>query len=135
MKLASIILDIPTQALDAPYTYLVSDDVVDDGMEVQVGCACLVPFGGRQAIGFIVDVRDSDEPGAFASLDVSGSSRLRLKPIIRVLSQPYFDEEGAACAQYLAKRYIAPLSACIRLFTPPGGVPRIVRSRTGEWRL
>ena len=135
MKLASIILDIPTQALDAPYTYLVSDDVVDDGMEVQVGCACLVPFGGRQAIGFIVDVRDSDEPGAFESLGVSESSRSRLKPIIRVLSQPYFDEEGAACAQYLAKRYIAPLSACIRLFTPPGGVPRIVRSRTGKWRL
>ncbi|MCI2242060.1 replication restart helicase PriA [Adlercreutzia faecimuris] len=59
----------------------------------------------------------------------------RLKPVERVLSKPYFDEEGAACARYLAERYVAPLSACVRLFTPPGGVPRLVRNAHGGWRL
>ncbi|MCI8468857.1 MAG: primosomal protein N', partial [Eggerthellaceae bacterium] len=59
----------------------------------------------------------------------------RLKPIERVLSKPYFDEEGAACARFLAERYVAPLSACVRLFTPPGGVPRLVRNAHGGYRL
>ena len=220
MEIASVILDIPTQALDAPYTYLVPDALRAEGRPVEVGCAVLVPFGHRKAVGFIVgldNVEDevpaadegpaSGEPGEVGDpwagtlwgagdasagrpaalgdgpgsepahpigLGVSGArgaSRAavadageahfgfgaqyeasaaearreraavagmdlaRLKPVERVLSKPYFDEEGAACARYLAERYVAPLSACVRLFTPPGGVPRLVRGAHGGWRL
>ena len=163
MKLASVILDIPTQALDAPYTYalpaadgedsvcafssasaqmesLFGDDVltgcaVGSGAvdPVEVGCAVLVPFGRRQAVGFVIDVFEAGLPGDEtwpSSLDAR-----KLKSIIRGLSKPYFDEEGAACAQWLANRYIAPLSSCVRLFTPPGGIPRMVHGRDGRWRL
>ncbi len=166
MKLASVILDIPTQSLDAPYTYAVPEEglfgqeCLDDGFgvdgscglsdeaptrgcegasmagasfAVSVGCAVLVPFGSRRAIGFVVDIRDGGEPGGPAwpgDLDPR-----KLKSIVCAVSKPYFDEEGAACAQWLASRYIAPLSACVRLFTPPGGVPRMVRGRDGRWRL
>lgn len=203
MKLASVILDIPTQALDAPYTYalpatdgedsvcafssasaqmesLFEDDAltgcavdagsvdaasevdfraaersglasggaedtcglgagVDDASPrsrdypVEVGCAVLVPFGRRQAVGFVIDVFEAGLPGDEtwpSSLDAR-----KLKSIVRGLSKPYFDEEGAACAQWLANRYIAPLSSCVRLFTPPGGVPRMVHGRDGRWRL
>lgn len=163
MKLASVILDIPTQALDAPYTYalpaadgedsvyafssasaqmecLFGDDTlagsaVGSGAvdPVEVGCAVLVPFGRRQAVGFVIDVFEAGLPGDEtwpSSLDVR-----KLKSIVRGLSKPYFDEEGAACAQWLANRYIAPLSSCVRLFTPPGGIPRMVHGRDGRWRL
>ena len=163
MKLASVILDIPTQALDAPYTYalpaadgedsvcafssasaqmesLFGDDTlagsaVGSGAvdPVEVGCAVLVPFGRRQAVGFVIDVFEAGLPGDEtwpSSLDAR-----KLKSIIRGLSKPYFDEEGAACAQWLANRYIAPLSSCVRLFTPPGGIPRMVHGRDGRWRL
>ena len=163
MKLASVILDIPTQALDAPYTYalpaadgegsvyafssasaqmecLFGDDTlagsaVGSGAvdPVEVGCAVLVPFGRRQAVGFVIDVFEAGLPGDEtwpSSLDAR-----KLKAIVRGLSKPYFDEEGAACAQWLANRYIAPLSSCVRLFTPPGGIPRMVHGRDGRWRL
>ena len=163
MKLASVILDIPTQALDAPYTYalpaadgegsvyayssasaqmecLLGDDTlagsaVGSGAvdPVEVGCAVLVPFGRRQAVGFVIDVFEAGLPGDEtwpSSLDAR-----KLKSIVRGLSKPYFDEEGAACAQWLANRYIAPLSSCVRLFTPPGGIPRMVHGRDGRWRL
>lgn len=163
MKLASVILDIPTQALDAPYTYALpaadGEDSVyafssasaqmeclfgDDALAgsavgsgavdpVEVGCAVLVPFGRRQAVGFVIDVFEAGLPGDEtwpSSLDVR-----KLKSIVRGLSKPYFDEEGAACAQWLANRYIAPLSSCVRLFTPPGGIPRMVHGRDGRWRL
>ena len=163
MKLASVILDIPTQALDAPYTYALpatdgEDSVCASSSEfaqmeslfgddtlagsavgsgavdpVEVGCAVLVPFGRRQAVGFVIDVFEAGLPGDEtwpSSLDAR-----KLKSIIRGLSKPYFDEEGAACAQWLANRYIAPLSSCVRLFTPPGGIPRMVHGRDGRWRL
>lgn len=161
MKLASVILDIPTHALDAPYTYLVSEG--GEGLEVEVGCAVLVPFGRRRAVGFVVALREVCLDGAGDAEDTGGAdgasarahygfgaqyedataqpeSRTKvdarkLRSIECVLSKPYFDEEGAACAQWLSERYIAPLSSCVRLFTPPGGVPRMVRTREGYWRL
>ena len=164
MRLASVILDIPTQALDTPYTYLVPEDAQAEAAElpVLVGCAVLVPFGHRQAVGFVVALEEagaaaSEGPGADSEeapheahygfgaqyedagprprRSHAGIDLGRLKPIVRALSKPYFDEEGAACAQWLSERYLAPLSSCVRLFTPPGGVPRMVRAREGYWRL
>ncbi|MBE6464140.1 MAG: primosomal protein N' [Eggerthellaceae bacterium] len=120
-RLASVILDIPTQALDSPYTYAVPSDLDD----VAVGCAVYVPFGHRPAIGFVIDLFDGDA----ADLGIKN-----VKPIQRVLSAPYFNEGGAACARFLAHRYVAPLSSCIRLFTPPGGVARL-RSADGAWHV
>lgn len=129
MRLASVILDIPTQSLDTAYTYAVPDDLVD----AEVGCAVLVPFGNRQAIGYVVALEEVDESDRDA-LPSRGVDPTRLKAVQRVLSRSYFDEFGAACAQYLSAEYIAPLSSCVRLFTPPGGVPRMVH--TGRyWRL
>ncbi len=130
MKLASVILDIPTQALDTPYTYAVSDEAGGGDQPVEVGCAVLVPFGSRQAVGFVIGIEERDDGDWPVGLDPA-----KLKGIVRAVSRPYFDEEGAACAQWLSERYIAPLSSCVRLFTPPGGVPRMVRAAKGYWRL
>lgn len=149
MKLAQVILDIPTQALDTPYTYAVPEGGLfaaaldgagdEEGAAacqdyaVEVGAAVLVPFGHRQAIGFVVSMGECGQPGG--SDWPEGVDPGKLKPIVRAVSRPYFDEEGAACAQWLSERYIAPLSACVRLFTPPGGVARMVRGRDGRWRF
>lgn len=129
MRLASVILDIPTQSLDAPYSYGVPEDLT----ELDVGCAVLVPFGSRQAIGYVIALEevDEDDQGAWEARSLDPA---RLKPVQQVLSRPYFDEEAAACARFLSDGYIAPLSSCIRLFTPPGGVPRMVR-RGAYWHI
>ena len=130
MRIASVILDIPTQALDAPYTYAVPDDAEDDAFPVEVGCAALVPFRNRQAVGFVVGLADVGEGNL-----PNGLTADKLKPLVRAVSTSYFDEEGAACAQWMSEQYIAPLSDCVRLFTPPGGVPRMVRAPEGYYRL
>ena len=164
MKFAQIILDIPTAALDAPYTYAVpetaqeqarlaqgkktpakkaakkpvqesfddlfsltdaatepeseptgfvpigSDPAASEVLSgIQVGCAVLVPFGGRKAVGFVVCVSDR----APSDLDTA-----KLKAVEEVLGKPCFTEVGARCAQFLADRYLAPFSSCIRLFMP-----------------
>ena len=131
MRFASVILDIPTQALDAPYTYAVPEAPAEaGGYDVEVGCAVLVPFGHRQAVGFVVGLQELPDGEAPAGIDAA-----KVKPVVRAVSPAYFDEEGAACAQWLSERYLAPLSSCVRLFTPPGGVPRVVRAQAGSWRL
>ena len=131
MRFASVILDIPTQALDAPYTYAVPEAPAEaGGYDVEVGCAVLVPFGHRQAVGFVVGLQELPDGEAPAGVDAA-----KVKPVVRAVSPAYFDEEGAACAQWLSERYLAPLSSCVRLFTPPGGVPRMVRAQAGYWRL
>ncbi len=169
MRYASVILDIPTAALEAPYTYAVPETAderaalcaggkkkasvpkhpvqpsledfletpkqlvapqeaapqPDPVAEVQVGCPVLVPFGGRKAVGFVAAVLGECPPGV---------SPEKLKAIEEILGKPCFNAIGARCAQFLADRYLAPFSSCIRLFMPPGGVPRMERVN-GTWQV
>ena len=130
MKLASVILDIATQALDTPYTYRVPEQAAEGDYDIEVGCAAVVPLGARQVVGFVIELFECEADEIPGGLDPK-----KLKYIKRAVSNSYFDEEGAACAQWLSERYIAPLSSCVRLFTPPGGVPRMVRAAGGYYRL
>ena len=130
MRLASVIVDVATQALDRAYWYLAPESAGSGETAIEVGSCVVVPLGGRKAVGFVVQIAD------FPSGELpEGINESKLRAIEQVVGGPYFDEEGAACAQWLADRYIAPLSSCIHLFTPPGGVPRMVRSGNGHWRL
>ncbi len=119
MTYASVILDIPTQALDSAYTYALPADLA----HAQIGCAVLVPFGGRKAIGYVVGLSE----------EVPENVK-RLKSIEAVLSESYFDEAGAELAFYLSERYIAPLSSCVRLLLPPGATPKMKRV-AGAWEV
>lgn len=156
MKLASVIVDIPTQAFDRPYTYAVIehdddrirlsqgrksaqislDDLLapaspeEERVPIQVGCSVLVPFGGRQAVGFVVDLRTIGPDDPFPE-DVVPE---KLKEVEAVITKPFFTQVGAQCARFIADRYVAPFSSSIRLFMPPGGVPRMERI-DGQWQL
>lgn len=126
MKCAQVILDIQTQALDQAFTYRVPEhltDPVGNPVELEVGASVLVPFGNRDAIGFVMAIDEGEEP-----------SGRRLKPVKQVVSAPFFNQIGADCAQLMAARYIAPLSSCVRLFTPPGGVPKM-KLIDGRWQV
>ena len=149
MRTVAVVLDIQTQALDTTYTYAVPDDM--DG--VQVGCAVLVEFGRRRAVGYVMAEEgdaDSffDEP-ADAAVSVPGrmcfvddirgegaprEKKQELKAVLAVLSAPYFDEDGAALIEYIAHAYLAPLSSCVHLLTPAGRTPKVVKREDG-WEL
>lgn len=147
MKIASVILDIQTQSLDTPYTYAVPDDM--DG--AQVGCAVLVEFGRRRAVGYIIAIAEAQDESRDAPVspavrsvafhdesealpDTRTERRVELKPLLSVLSVPYFDEFGARLIQFIAHEYIAPLSSCVHLLTPVGRAPKVVK-RGDEWEL
>lgn len=132
MRTVSVVLDIQTQALDSAYTYAVPDHI--DG--VAVGCAVLVEFGRRQAVGYVMAVSETFDDAALLDLskDASSVKSADLKPILAVLSAPYFDEDGAALIEFIAHTYLAPLSSCVHLLTPAGRSPKVVK-RGDEWEL
>lgn len=148
MRLASVVLDIPTQSLDSAYYYQVPgggasytpatlfDDIpieTSNEFDISIGCAVIVPFGHRKEIGFVLDLWDTDqEPLRTQDLGIDLS---KIKPLEAVVSKPFFTQLGAQCAQWIANRYIAPLAACVRLFIPPGGVPKIQRDEFGGYQL
>ena len=130
-----------------PYTYAVPDDM--DG--AQVGCAVLVEFGRRRAVGYIIAIAEAQEESHDAPVspavrsvafhdesealpDTRTERRVELKPLLSVLSAPYFDELGARLIQFIAHEYIAPLSSCVHLLTPVGRAPKVVK-RGDEWEL
>lgn len=114
--IARVIVDVPARALSEPFDYAVPPDLES---AVAVGCPVAVPLGPRRVVGYVVElVGQSDYEG-------------RLKPIDVVLGVPVFDEHALALATWIAAEYIAPLSEALRLFLPPGGAPRVVRTADG----
>ncbi len=118
MRVARVIVDIPTRALDAPFDYAVPSVLVDT---VAVGSPVLVEFGPRRAVGYVVGAGDESREG--------------LKAIQAVLGEPLFAPAAVPTAEWIAAEYLSPLSEALRLFTPPGGTPRAVKDDGGVWQL
>lgn len=114
MPFASVIVDIPTRALREPFTYGIPAELIGD---IAVGCAVLVDFGRRPAVGWVVGVADSTELA-------------QVKPLNAILSPSMFDAVGAQLALEIAREYCAPPVEALRLFLPPGAAPRLVRRQT-----
>ncbi|MBP5313396.1 MAG: primosomal protein N' [Eggerthellaceae bacterium] len=125
MRFASVTLDIPATSLDDAFTYALPDDGCVDGTPALIGCAVVVPFGKRHVIGFVTD--DKAEAPA---IDPS-----KIKSVEKVVSESFFDERAVVTAKYLAKHCIAPLSSCIRLFTPPAAIPKVVEGPDGHYEI
>ncbi len=129
-KLADDSLTDGHKAADDSLTYSHKADTDARDFALEVGCAVLVPFGHRSAVGFVVEITPLGAHDPFPQ----GIKPHKLKEIEQVLSKPYFTEIGARCASFMAQRYIAPFSSSIRLFMPPGGIPRMEYIE-GSWQL
>ena len=114
--IARVIVDVPARALSEPFDYLVPEELRD---RVGVGCPVAVPLGPRRCVGYVVGLADST--------DYAG----QLRPIDAVLGVPVFAVEALSLAEWIAAEYVAPLSEAMRLFLPPGGAPRVVRTPAG----
>ena len=144
MPYASVVLDIPTRALDGAFDYEIPPELAGDaagvalpatsdpGPEsdlgpVAVGATVLVPLGNRQVVGYVM----ATSPDAPAGIDPK-----KIKPILQVLAAPAFDDAGAAVARWMAHEYACPLPDAVRPFLAPGQKVKVTRDAPGEpWRL
>lgn len=125
MRVAGVVVDIPTRAIDSAFDYAVAEGASD----IEVGSCVLVEFGNRPVVGYVVSLADT--------------SRLEsLKPVREVLGGPYFGSAVVETAEWIAREYVSPLSEALRLFLPPGGVPKAVKvahadraGGTASWTL
>jgi primosomal protein N' (replication factor Y) (superfamily II helicase) len=108
VRVAHVVVDIPSRAIETPFDYLIPDEVPDVG----VGSCVLVPFGKRPVVGYVISTGDT-------------SAHDRLLPLTALLGGPFFTPTGAATAQWIAGEYVSPLSDAVRLFAPPGGTPKV----------
>ncbi|MDR1358772.1 MAG: primosomal protein N' [Coriobacteriales bacterium] len=122
-RYAQVVLDIPTRALDSAFDYALEPPLA---ARAEVGCSVLVDFAHRPALGYIVGLSRESA----CSLDSS-----RIKPVRELLSTPLFEASAVELAFWIAREYLAPLSDCIRLFTPPGGTARLKKDVAGKWAM
>lgn len=111
MSVAQVIVDIPARAIDRAFDYRIPQDMVG----VSVGSCVLVDFGARPVVGYVTGV-------------VPTSEHASLRDIRAVLGGPFFSETAVRTAAWIAETYVCPLSEALKLFTPPGGTPKAVRT-------
>lgn len=124
MPFARVAVDVKTRALAAPFTY-----TVPARLEASVvpGCCVVVEFGRRPAVGYVLAVDETLDPG------LTGA---RLLPIQQVLSEALFLPEAGEVAQWVAQEYASSLADAVRLFLPPGFTAKMVRDEaSGVWAL
>ena len=124
MTYASVVLDIPTRAIDGAFDYALPPAFEPD---VRVGSTVLVPLGNRQVVGYVVALKQESPDGVDPA---------KIKPVSQSLAAPAFDEGAAAVAQWMAREYACPLADAVRPFLAPGQKVKVVRDAPGEqWRL
>ena len=124
MPFARVAVDVKTRVLSAPFTY-----TVPARLEASVvpGCCVVVEFGRRPAVGYVLAMDETLDPG------LTGA---RLLPIQQVLSEALFLPEAGDVAQWVAQEYASSLADAVRLFLPPGFTAKMVRDEaSGVWAL
>ncbi len=124
----SVLVDIPSRSLSEPFAYAVPAALAETA---QVGATVLVSFGRRPSLGYVVACAESLEelPGT------EGLNPARVKPIRDVLAAPSFTRESAQIAFWMSREYVASVAECLRLFLPPGGSPRLVKTEDGTYQV
>jgi primosomal protein N' (replication factor Y) len=101
LQTAQIIVNIPTRAIDKPFSYLIPDNLPAIG----VGWRVLVPFGSRKVEGFVIGCKAESTEG--------------LKPILDVLDDyPWFNDNMLKTAEWLSQYYLCSPAEAMRLFVP-----------------
>ena len=110
---------VEARSLDRILDYAVPPDL--EGA-AQPGAMVVCPLGPRRVLGVVVG---RDEP----------RHEGRLVPIAGVVEGPPVPAELLELAGWMARYYMAPVAACLRLVLPPGGGGVLRRDPSGDWIL
>lgn len=102
--LAGVIVDLAVWGLNKELTYSVPESLQE---RIRIGSIVRVPLRNRRARGWVV------------SIDPGGQPAEGIVPVAAASGRgPVFDEALLEMAQALSRRYVAPLSSFLSLFTP-----------------
>ena len=101
-QFVDVVLDVPTSALNTPFTYAVGEETPALGARVRV------PLGKRFVAGWVVGVRT--ETGGLHDV----------KAIDEILQETAIPSEAIALAQWLSRRYACTLREALGTVAPRG---------------
>ncbi|CAH1855597.1 primosomal protein N' [Convivina praedatoris] len=102
---AQVIVDVPTQQTNQPYTYAIPTNLFD---LVQVGMRVKVPFGKRDVMGFVVNL-----------IDQKPSDRIQIKAIQSVMDLvPVLNSELLTLSAHLAQDVFAFRISVLKMILP-----------------
>ncbi len=110
---------VAAAGLDRVLDYAVPEGLADAAAP---GALVVCPLGPRRVLGVVVERRAPTHEG-------------RLVPIAGVVAGAPVPPELLALARWMARYYLAPVAACLRLVLPPGGGGRLRRTEDGGWRV
>ncbi|KGR92125.1 primosomal protein N' [Ureibacillus massiliensis 4400831 = CIP 108448 = CCUG 49529] len=58
MKVAEVIVDVSAYPIDRPFDYLIPEEMQE---LIEMGCRVKVPFGPRNVLGFVTEIKDTTE--------------------------------------------------------------------------
>ncbi|MBB6671164.1 primosomal protein N' [Cohnella nanjingensis] len=105
MRIARVIVDVPSRETDRPFDYLVPERLAE---WVETGSRVAVPFGGRTLQGIVL-----------GSAEEAEVDRSRLKPIADVLDAvPPLSEELVEIGRWMSRRWLCPLTVSLQAMLP-----------------
>ncbi|MDB5085542.1 MAG: primosomal protein [Bacilli bacterium] len=109
-----VALDVPTVALDKPYSYAIPKEYA---AQIAVGSRVTAPFRNKQLHGYVLSF--IDEP------DIAKD---RIKPLLDVLPDYCLPDEFMRLTEWMRGRYLTSYASILKTFTPP-----IVRPKRTAW--
>ena len=116
---AQVIPLVEARALDRVLDYAVPAEL-DDAAVAGALVAC--PLGPRRVLGVVVGRGEATHEG-------------RLAPLAGVVDTPPVAADLLELALWMARYYLAPRAACLRLVLPPGADGSLRRRADGAWAL
>ena len=116
---AQVIPLVEARALDRVLDYAVPADLDDAAVP---GALVACPLGRRRVLGVVVGRAEATHEG-------------RLAPLAGVVDTPPVAPDLLDLALWMARYYLAPRAACLRLVLPPGADGALRRRPDGSWVL
>ena len=110
MRIADVYINIPIKSISKAFSYILPESLENIGK----GWRVLVPFGGRDIEGFVVETFSDVEYNKRKEYPIS-----KLKPVkAAVDEEAWFNTIVLEAAQWLAKFYLCSPGEIMRLFMP-----------------
>ena len=113
--IAEVILNSNAKDLDRTFDYEVPEEMQKD---IKIGNRVMVPFGRRIEEAFIIGFKETSE--------------FKTKEIQSYSENEFLNDDKIELARWMAKRYFANLSDCIKLMLPPGTTTKNFSNRIKE---
>ena len=123
-RVARVAVDAIADRPERTFSYLLPDRFG----EPEPGSLVLVPYGRRDALGYLLEVRAGDSAGQD---ELSDDGAAPLREIEAVVSSPMLTGDLLALAHELASYYRAPIGTTLAAMLPPGLESRLER----RWSL